>query len=145
MTGGLKPGVHCISATPFLPDEALDLGSLKTLLDYLVEGGCAGALVLGVLGEADRLNDQERDLVLQTAIDHAGDRLEITVGITHGSTHVTSERARAAAQMGAKAVMVSPPPGSAAGPLLKDHFRRIGDGLLYRRTISRIFTLLPPI
>jgi 4-hydroxy-tetrahydrodipicolinate synthase len=129
MTIGLKPGVHCISATPFLPDESLDEASLKTLLDYLVAGGCDGALVLGVLGEADRLSDDERDRVLHGALDHAGDRLQISVGITHGSTVVTAERAKAAERAGVAAVMVSPPPGSVAGPALRDHFRRIADGL----------------
>ena len=129
MSVGLKPGVHCISATPFLPDESLDEASLKTLLDYLVAGGCDGALVLGVLGEADRLTDDERDRVIHGALDHAGDRLQISVGITHSSTVVTAFRARAAEQAGVVAVMVSPPPGSAVGPALKDHFRRIADGL----------------
>lgn len=126
---GLKPGVHNISATPFLPDESLDDTSLRSLLDFLVDGGCDGALVLGVLGEADRLSDAERDRVLATALDHAGDRLQISVGITHGSTAVTRERARAAERQGAAAVMVSPPPGSSAGPILRDHFRRIAEGL----------------
>jgi 4-hydroxy-tetrahydrodipicolinate synthase len=51
------------------------------------------------------------------------------VGIAHGATVVTRERARAAAVAGADAVMVSPPPGSAAGPVLRDHFARVGDGL----------------
>lgn len=129
MTAGLKPGVHCISATPFLPDESLDEASLKTLLDYLIAGGCDGALVLGVLGEADRLTDWERDRVLHGALDHAGDRLQISVGITHGSTVVTAARAKAAERAGVAAVMVSPPPGSVAGPALNDHFKRIGDGL----------------
>jgi 4-hydroxy-tetrahydrodipicolinate synthase len=129
MTIGLKPGVHCISATPFLPDESLDEASLKTLLDYLVAGGCDGALVLGVLGEADRLTDVERDRVIHGALDHAGDRLQISVGITHSSTVVTRARARAAERAGVVSVMVSPPPGSAAGSTLKDHFQRIADGL----------------
>jgi 4-hydroxy-tetrahydrodipicolinate synthase len=129
MSVGLKSGVHCISATPFLPDESLDEASLKTLLDYLVAGGCDGALVLGVLGEADRLTDDERDRVIHGAVDHAGDRLQISVGITHGSTVVTTERAKAAEKAGVVSVMVSPSPGSAAGPALKDHFRRIADGL----------------
>ncbi|CAN5561285.1 dihydrodipicolinate synthase family protein [soil metagenome] len=129
MTTGLRPGVHCISATPFLPDEAIDEKSLQTLLDYLVEGGCDGALVLGVLGEADRLTDAERDRVLHGALDHAGDRLQISVGISHNSTVVTAERARAAEQAGVVSVMVSPPSGSAAGPALEDHFRRIANGL----------------
>jgi 4-hydroxy-tetrahydrodipicolinate synthase len=129
MNVGLKPGVHCISATPFLPDESLDLESLRSLMDFLVREGCVGALVLGVLGEADKLSDGERDLVMQTALDHAGDHLEITVGVTHGSTVATIERAKAAEAAGVKAVMVSPPPRSSAGPALREHFRRIGASL----------------
>lgn len=129
MAGGLMPGVHCIAATPFLPDESLDLASIRTLLDYLVAGGCDGALMLGVLGEADRLSDDERRHVLDTALDHAGDRLQISVGITQNSTVVTRQRALDAQAQGVAAVMVSPPPGSAAGPALKEHFKRIAADL----------------
>jgi 4-hydroxy-tetrahydrodipicolinate synthase len=129
LANGLKPGVHCISATPFLPDESLDLASLQSLLDYLATGGCTGALVLGVLGEADRLDDDERRRVLATALDHAGDRLQISVGVTHNSTVVTRRRALEAQEQGVAAVMVSPPPGSSAGPALKEHFKRIAADL----------------
>lgn len=129
MTIGLRPGVHCIAATPFLPDESLDLASVGTLMDYLIAGGCQGALVLGVLGEADRLSDRERDQVLQAALDLGGNDLQISVGITHNSTKVTKERADAAQAAGVAAVMVSPPPGSAAGPALKEHFKRIAADL----------------
>jgi 4-hydroxy-tetrahydrodipicolinate synthase len=129
MTVGLTPGVHCIAATPFLPDESLDLASVGTLMDYLVAGGCKGALVLGVLGEADRLSDYERDQVLNAALEKGGNDLQISVGITHNSTKVTKERADAAEKAGAAAVMVSPPAGSAAGPALKDHFKRIASDL----------------
>lgn len=129
MPSALKPGVHNISATPFLPDESLDLVSMRTLLDFLIARGADGALVLGVLGEADRLSDAERDQVLLTAIEHAGARLQISAGITHGSSVVTAQRARAAERSGAAGVMVSPPPGSVAGPQLRDHFRRIADAI----------------
>jgi len=129
MTTRLSPGVHCISATPFLPDESLDLASLRSLLDVLADRGCDGALVLGVLGEADKLSDLERDQVLAAALDHAGGRMQISVGVTHGSTVVTAKRARQAQAAGAVAVMVSPPPGSTASPALFDHFRRIADEL----------------
>jgi len=112
-----------------LPDESLDPASLKTLLDYLAAGGCTGALVLGVLGEADRLDDDERRQVLSTALDYAGDRLQISVGVTHNSTVVTRQRALEAQEQGAAAVMVSPPPGSAAGPALKEHFKRVASDL----------------
>lgn len=129
MTAGLRPGVHCIAATPFLPDESLDVASIGTLMDYLAQGGCEGALVLGVLGEADRLSDDERDRVVRAALERGGDRLQISVGVTHTSTAITKARAHAAERAGAVAVMVSPPPGTAAGPILKDHFRRIAADL----------------
>lgn len=125
----LKSGVHCVMATPFLPDESLDEASLDSLLDYLVASNADGALILGVLGEADRLTDAERDRVVARSIDHAGDRLQISVGVTANSTYATRERAMAAERAGAVAVMVSPPPGSSAGPALREHFRRIADGL----------------
>ena len=129
MTEPLKSGVHCVMATPFLPDESLDEASLATLIDYLVDGGCDGILVLGVLGEADKLSDAERDRMLRRCIELSAGRLQVSVGITHASTKVARDRALGCVDAGADAVMVSPPPGSAAGPALKEHFRRIAADL----------------
>ena len=129
MARGLTPGVHSVLATPFRADESLDEPSVGTLVDYCAEAGVAGVLVLGVLGEADRLSDRERERVQTLAVECAAGRLQVTVGVTHGSTVITRERAVAAERAGASAVMVSPPPGSAAGPALRDHFRRVADGL----------------
>jgi 4-hydroxy-tetrahydrodipicolinate synthase len=115
--------------TPFLPDESLDEASLGTLVRAIERAGCDGILVLGVMGEAARLADAERDRVVKLAIEHAAGRIQVSVGITHNATVVVAARARAAADAGATAVMVSPPAGSAAGPALREHFCRIGDGL----------------
>ena len=71
MTDVLLPGVHNIMATPFLPDEELDLPSIGILIDYLVQEGCTGVLALGVLGEADRLTEDERNAVLRTVLEQA--------------------------------------------------------------------------
>jgi 4-hydroxy-tetrahydrodipicolinate synthase len=116
-------------ATPFLPDESLDEASLSTLINYLVEGGCDGILILGVLGEADKLSDAERDRMIAKSIELSAGRLQVSVGITHNSTTVTRDRAVACVEAGAAAVMVSPPPGTSAGPALKEHFRRIAADL----------------
>jgi dihydrodipicolinate synthase/N-acetylneuraminate lyase len=129
MTTSLASGVHCVMATPFLPDESLDEASLETLIEYLVRAGCAGILILGVLGEADKLSDAERERLIARSLALSDGRLQVSVGITHGATTVARDRARACASAGAAAVMVSPPPGSMAGPLLTEHFRRIADGL----------------
>lgn len=126
---GLRPGVHNVMATPFREDEALDLDSVATLIDYLAAAGVDGVLVLGVLGEADRISDAERKALVEATLRHAAGRLQVTVGITHGSTVVVKQRAREAAEMGADAVMISPPPGTAPGAALHDLFRRASDGL----------------
>ena len=126
---GLRPGVHNVMATPFREDEALDLDSVATLIDYLAAAGVDGVLVLGVLGEADRISDAERKALVEATLRHAAGRLQVTVGITHGSTVVVKQRAREAAEMGADAVMISPPPGTATGAALHDLFRRASDGL----------------
>ncbi|MCC6314905.1 MAG: dihydrodipicolinate synthase family protein [Thermomicrobiales bacterium] len=125
----LRPGVHNVAATPFLPDESLDEASLRSLVEYCVASGCEGMLILGVLGEADRLSDEERERTIAGFVAASSGRLQITVGITHQSTVVTRCRADAALAMGADAVMVSPPVGSNAGPALREHFLRIADGL----------------
>jgi 4-hydroxy-tetrahydrodipicolinate synthase len=125
MSERLRPGVHCVMATPFLPDESLDEASLATLIDHIAGAGCEGVLILGVMGEADRLSDAERERVIDLALARADKRLQVSVGVSHNATIVTAARARAAARAGATAVMVSPPPASIAGSSLRDHFARI--------------------
>ncbi len=125
----LRPGVHVVAATPFLPDESLDEESLGTLVDFCLRAGSDGMLILGVMGEADRLTDAEREQVIDAVIAHTAGRMQITVGVTAASTVVARERAVDAVRRGADAVMVSPPTGSSAGVALREHFRRVGDGL----------------
>src|SRR5262249_23646605 len=97
MNQGLRAGVHCVMAAPFLPDESIDEASLGTLVRWIARAGCEGILVLGVMGEADRLADAERDRVVRVALEYAAGRLQVSVGITHGATVVAAARARAAA------------------------------------------------
>lgn len=137
----LQDGVHSVLATPFCPDESIDAPSIRTLLDHYVEAGVVGVLALGVLGESDKLSDAEREHVQAVVVEAAAERVQVSIGVTHSSTLVSRERACSAERAGAAAVMVSPPPGSSAGAALRDHFRRIGDGL----TIPLIVQDLPEV
>jgi 4-hydroxy-tetrahydrodipicolinate synthase len=117
------PGHHVVLVTPFTADESVDAQSLATLVERSARAGAVGVLVLGVLGEADRLTDAERELVLAATLAAARESaLEVTVGITHASARVVARRAADAAEAGADAVMVSPPPGTNAGPALAKLF-----------------------
>jgi 4-hydroxy-tetrahydrodipicolinate synthase len=123
----LSPGVHSVLVTPFAADESLDEASVRTLVDYYVGAGVAGVLALGVLGEADKLSDADRERVQVAVLDEAAGRVQVTVGVSSSSTALAVERAQVAVRAGATAVMVAPPADSVAGPALRDHYRRIGE------------------
>ena len=123
----LSPGVHSVLVTPFAADESLDEASIRTLVDYYVAAGVVGVLALGVLGEADKVSDAERERVQGAVLEQADGRVQVTVGISAPSTALAVDRGLAAARAGAGAVMVAPPAESVAGPALRDHYRRIGE------------------
>jgi len=125
----LEPGVHSVLVTPFRSSQELDEGSIRTLVDHYVAGGVDGVLALGVLGEADKLSDGERERMQAAVLAQADGRIGVTVGVSAASTALATERAVSAERAGATAVMVAPPAGSVAGPILRDHFRRIGERL----------------
>ncbi len=77
----------------------------RRVIDYYVASGVKSVLVLGVLGEADRLSDAERERIQEIALEHTRGRVRVIVGVTHQSTTVAAKRARAAAQAGASAVL----------------------------------------
>lgn len=100
-------GVWPILATPFHADESLDLDSLARMVGFMAALGVDGVTVLGVLGESNRLLDAERDQVVAAAVAAAGP-LPVVVGASHAGTRASVGLARAAARLGAAAVMVAP-------------------------------------
>lgn len=100
-------GVFPILPTPFHDDETLDLESLSRTVKFMQRAGATGVTVLGVLGEANRLSDGEREQVVQTAV-QAAQGLPVIVGASAAGTRAASELAKMAQRMGAAAVMVTP-------------------------------------
>jgi 4-hydroxy-tetrahydrodipicolinate synthase len=102
-------GVFNITPTPFHPDGSLDRASLTRLTQFTRDTGVNGMTILGVLGEADKLTEAERDQVIETAIAAAGPAFPICVGTTHSGTDGCIAYSRRAQALGAAAVMVAPP------------------------------------
>ncbi len=101
-------GVYPILATPFREDESLDLKSLDRLVRFMADIGVDGVTVLGVLGEANRLVDSEREAVVHTAVSAAAGGIPVIVGASHPGTHACLDLCRMAEAFGAAAVMVAP-------------------------------------
>jgi len=62
-------GIFHILATPFTDDGALDVEGLPRLVEAVLATGVSGLTILGIAGEAHRLNDEERLLYHQ---EHSG-------------------------------------------------------------------------
>lgn len=118
-------GVIPILVTPFHEDESLDLESLERLIAFNARVGVEGITVLGVLGESNRLTEAERGRVIATAVQAAGS-LPVIVGTSHTGTAATIELSRTAAELGAAAVMITPPSQPVpSDPIVLDYFERI--------------------
>ena len=102
-------GVYNITPTPFHPDGSLDEPSLRKLTDFTIAQGVNGMTILGVLGEAGKLLDAERDTVVEIVVEAAEGRIPICVGTSHAATYPCVTYSRRAEALGAKAIMVAPP------------------------------------
>ena len=66
--------------TPFDSNGEVDTSSFDRLVDEARIANCTGVVTLGVMGEAHRLTDAERALVIDAVVAAAGDDLTVTVG-----------------------------------------------------------------
>ncbi len=101
-------GVYVICPTPFQADGTLDTASIGTLVEFQVRAGVAGLAVLGFLGEAHKLSNDERRRVVSTFVHCAEGRLPVWVGVRALGLAGAIEQAREAAQLGATAVFAAP-------------------------------------
>ncbi len=101
-------GVHPIVPTAFLEDGSLDLDSQKRLVDYLASIGVQGIAILGFLGEAHKLTEDERNAVVKTVVEHAAGRMKVLVGVRALGTAGSIAQASAARELGADAVFAAP-------------------------------------
>ena len=81
-------GVYVISATPFTDDGSLDYPSLDRLIDFYFEQGVHGLTLLGVMGEAPKLNSQEQSQFMCHALRRIDGRRPVIVGVSLSLIHI---------------------------------------------------------
>ncbi len=101
--------MYPIAPTPFTASGDLDLSGMRRVLDCMVDQGVDGICILANYSEQFLLTDAERTQLLDLALSHVAGRVPVIVTCSHFSTRVAGERARAAAQAGAKMLMLMPP------------------------------------
>lgn len=101
-------GVYVIAATPFKDDGALDLASTDSLVDFYLKCGVDGMTILGVMGEAPKLTQEESVLFLSRVLGHTAGRAGVIVGVSNPGLDNLTRLAHTAMEKGAAGVMVAP-------------------------------------
>lgn len=104
-------GVYVICPTPFAEDGALDLPSAERMTEAYLSAGAAGLTILGIMGEAPKLDAEEAIAFVRTVIARVNDRVPVVVGVSAPGFASMRSLARASADVGAAGVMIAPPPG----------------------------------
>jgi len=94
--------------TPF-KDGEVDPAAIRGNIRHWIAAGLGGVVALGTNGEASLLDDDECDLVVQTARAEVPDDRTLIAGVGRESTRATIAATRRAAAAGADAVLVRTP------------------------------------
>ncbi len=125
-------GTFAIAPTPFFDDGRVDDASIDRLTDFYAEVGCSGVTVLGIMGEAPKLEGNEL-LEVATRFIRRAKNMQIIVGVSAPGFAAMRTLARASMDAGAAAVMIAPPPHLRTDEQIVGYFRQateaIGDDI----------------
>jgi len=102
-------GVFPVAPTIFTEQGELDLDGQRRCLDFMIDAGSNGICILANFSEQFVLGDDERSVLMHTALEHIAGRVPVIVTTTHFSSRICAQRSRAAQDAGAAMVMVMPP------------------------------------
>src|SRR5436305_1942193 len=101
-------GVFVIAVTPFTDSGALDTRSLDSVVDFYFDKGADGLTVLGIMGEAPKLTQDEAVDVARLVLRRAAGK-PIVVGVSSPGLAAIGGLSKAVMDLGAAGVMVAPP------------------------------------
>jgi len=100
-------GVNTPVVTPHSSGCRPDLGALEQLVDFVVAGGVRGICIGGTSGEFIHYSLEERKEMVAAAVRRT--RAPVIAGISHSTLDGALELAGAAAESGARALLLMPP------------------------------------
>ncbi len=101
-------GVYSIAVTPFTPDGAVDTASVDRMTDFYLSCGVSGLTILGMMGEAPKLDPAESLAIAKQVVRRAN--VPIVVGVSAPGFAAMRSLARSVMDAGAAGVMIAPPP-----------------------------------
>ncbi|MDB5592125.1 dihydrodipicolinate synthase family protein [Enterovirga sp.] len=121
-------GVFVIAPTPFHEDGRIDQGSIDRMVDAFAAAGVAGVTVLGMMGEAPKLDAEEALAVARQVVRRAG-RLPVVVGVSAPGFAAMRSLARTSMEAGAAGVMIAPPPSLRTDDQIVGYFSQASEAI----------------
>jgi len=126
-------GILPVAPTPFHSDGRVDEDGMRRVLDCMIDQGVDAICILANYSEQFVLSDEERAILTRLSLEHVACRVPVIVTISHFSTGIAAERAKAAEALGAAMVMMMPPyHGVGLVPSeqgIVEHFRAVSDAI----------------
>lgn len=121
-------GVHTILITPFNANYSLNIEGHRRNVDFAAKSNAHALVCLGTQGEFHSLNTEEQKQIMKETVEANAGRKPIICGTAHSSTLEAQELTRYAKEIGADAVLMTPPYYSqVTWRGVYDHFARIAD------------------
>lgn len=101
-------GLFPIAVTPFTPEGAVDWASVDSMTDFYLRCGASGLTILGIMGEAPKLDlDESLEIVARVCARAKG--VPVVVGVSAPGFAAMRALAQGAMARGAAGVMIAPP------------------------------------
>lgn len=105
---GFCSGIITALATPF-KNGGVNTYELAKMIEYQIEGGADGIVILGTTGEASTMTDKEKDEVLATAVKYFKNKIKIIVGTGSNDTRRAVCAGKRAEALGADGIIAVTP------------------------------------
>jgi 4-hydroxy-tetrahydrodipicolinate synthase len=103
-------GSYTVAVTPFTHDGSeVDVTALRDFLDWQIDVGVPGIIVLGTTGEFLTMSPEERATIVGTTVSHVDGRIPVLVGTMDAYTPTAVRQSLEAQDLGADGLMVLPP------------------------------------
>lgn len=141
-------GTFAIAPTPFHDNGRIDERSIDRLTDFYEEVGCDGVTVLGILGEAPKLDAAEAEQVAVRFVKRAK-KMQVIVGVSAPGFATMRSLAKASMDAGAAGVMIAPPPSLRTDDQIIGYYKQAAEAIGpdvpwvlqdYPLTLSVVFT-----
>lgn len=116
--------------TPMHADGSLDIQALHRLIDFHINEGSDGIVIVGTTGESPTVDYGEHRALIKNTVDYVGGRIKVIAGTGANSTKEAIELTQAAKDLGADAcLLVAPYYNKPTQEGLYQHYKTVAEAV----------------